>query len=325
MDAMAEEEENKPKSPSAASTTTAAAAADTSDDAGTATTTTTTTTTTLVLKEEDVKEEEDAQLQPEATTVETQPTQQIFIIQTTDGSVPMESAEVVVAEDLAVYETVSALEQLSRGQVVTTSAGGDLIQVYEEVVLPDAASGSVIDQFVDVAEVEVGDGRSASPVKIETVATKVRQGGNRGGAGASATVTPTVVQAAAGGGEYHICRLCSQFVALSDIGEHNRLNHGHVSDLTCLDCGKLFKSKRSLFGHRKEKHSGVTEVHHCPECGKSFGRKSNLKAHRESLHYGKKFPCSHCERVFTNRSSMNQHIKKTHVVPDAANFIVQQE
>ena len=42
----------------------------------------------------------------------------------------MESAEVVVADDMAVYETVSALEQLSRGQVVTTAADGEqLIQV----------------------------------------------------------------------------------------------------------------------------------------------------------------------------------------------------
>jgi len=70
--------------------------------------------------------------------------------------------------------------------------------------------------------------------------------------------------------------------------QHNHESHSTVSDLTCTDCGKLFKSKRSLFGHRKEKHSGVVEVHTCPECGKTFGRKSNLKAHRESVHYGKK-------------------------------------
>ena len=113
--------------------------------------------------------------------------------------------------------------------------------------------------------------------------------------------------------EFHICRICNQIVQLNTLAEHNAQAHGHIRDLTCMDCGKLFKSKRSLFGHRKEKHSGMLEVHSCPECGKSFGRKSNLKAHRESLHYGKKFPCCYCERIFTNRSSMNQHIKKTHV------------
>ena len=52
------------------------------------------------------------------------------MIQTADGAIPVESAEVVVADDMAVYETVSALEQLSRGQVVTTAADGEqLIQV----------------------------------------------------------------------------------------------------------------------------------------------------------------------------------------------------
>ena len=35
---------------------------------------------------------------------------------------------------------------------------------------------------------------------------------------------------------------------------------GAIQELTCTDCGKLFKSKRSLFGHRKEKHSGVLNV-----------------------------------------------------------------
>jgi hypothetical protein len=37
-----------------------------------------------------------------------------------------------------------------------------MLQVYEEVVLPDGTTS----EFIDVAEVEVGDGRSASPVKI---------------------------------------------------------------------------------------------------------------------------------------------------------------
>ena len=90
------------------------------------------------------------------------------------------------------------------------------------------------------------------------------------------------------------------------------------------------------FGHKKEKHTGAVEIFPCPDCGKNFSRKSNLKvrfnqsksqyfevrfstecfqAHRDSLHFGKKFPCSFCERIFTNRSSMNQHIKKTHSDP----------
>ncbi len=284
-------------------------------DAETATTTTSTAATTTTTSPAPTSTPTTAVT---ATVVETpqvvQPQQQIYIIQTTDGAIPMESAEVVVADDLAVYETVSALEQLSRGQVVattTTGEGGELIQVYEEVVLPsagDEAASGVVDQLVDVQEVEVGDGRSASPVKIEVAATTTPTGRKR--KNQQAQQQPLFIPLSGN------AEIAGQTTTIA------------LTELHCPDCGKLFKSKRSLFGHKKEKHSGITEVHHCPECGKSFGRKSNLKAHRESLHYGKKFPCSYCERIFTNRSSMNQHIKKTHVVAgeDGATFtVVQQE
>ena len=303
-----------------------------------------------------------------------QPDQQIFIIQTSDGNVPMEGTEVVVAEDLSVFEAVTALNQLSRenngnsssnglngngglgGPQVITTDGGDVIQVYEEVVLSDGTTtSSALDQFVDVAEVEVGDGgvRSVSPKMVgdfeliqqpkpkkrrkntPTQQQIMMSGGLAGGGNSvslsyspagSSTSTASGLgllssgnnsmmaeEATIAGGEFHICRICNQFVPLGELTMHNAQEHGKLSELTCTDCGKLFKSKRSLFGHKKEKHSGIIEQHTCPECGKTFGRKSNLKAHRESLHYGKKFPCSFCERIFTNRSSMNQHVKKTHI------------
>ena len=255
---------------------------------------------------------------------------QIYIIQTTDGGdgIPVEGTEVVVAEDLAVYETVSALEQLSRGQVITTE-GGELLQVYEEVVLPDGTSAELVTDSGANAVADLGmvNGRSASPIKIGPMTIPGENiVGNQ--IPMSGTLTLTSVSTPAKGppsaNEFHICRICNQIVQLNMLAEHNAQAHGHIRDLTCMDCGKLFKSKRSLFGHRKEKHSGMLEVHSCPECGKSFGRKSNLKAHRESLHYGKKFPCCYCERIFTNRSSMNQHIKKTHVERQPAQGIVVQ-
>ena len=55
--------------------------------------------------------------------------------------------------------------------------------------------------------------------------------------------------------------------------------HGNMDRLVCSDCGKLFTSKRSLFGHKKEKHSGPIEVFPCQDCGKNFSRKANLKVH----------------------------------------------
>ena len=50
----------------------------------------------------------------------------VFMFQTSDGTI---DGTFVVPEDVAVYETVSALEQLSRGQVITSADGVELIQV----------------------------------------------------------------------------------------------------------------------------------------------------------------------------------------------------
>ena len=90
---------------------------------------------TVIIKAEEEKKQSasPSPVEEQQPLVESGGGQQIYIIQTTDGSMPMETAEVVVADDMAVYETVSALEQLSRGNVVTTATtgeGGELIQVW---------------------------------------------------------------------------------------------------------------------------------------------------------------------------------------------------
>jgi len=115
-----------------------------------------------------------------------------------------------------------------------------------------------------------------------------------------------------GNSDLIICKLCNSYVVASKIDIHNRDIHSNNHQLNCPDCGKLFTSKRSLVGHKKEKHSGQLEIFPCSECGKHFSRRSNLKAHMDSIHYGKKFHCSYCDRIFTNRSCMNLHVKKTH-------------
>ena len=86
--------------------------------------------------------------------------------------------------------------------------------------------------------------------------------------------------------------------------------------LTCNDCQKSFKSKRSYLGHRKEKHSINKEAHPCEECGRTFELKRNLIAHIESLHGKKKFPCPVCNQIFITRARLYVHKRETHKRPE---------
>ena len=71
----------------------------------------------------------------------------------------------------------------------------------------------------------------------------------------------------------HCVTLCIATVG----NQPSRDVHANMDRLICPDCGKLFTSKRSLFGHKKEKHTGPVEIFPCQDCGKNFSRKSNLK------------------------------------------------
>ena len=98
----------------------------------------------------------------------------------------------------------------------------------------------------------------------------------------------------------HYCKECS-FSFSSDLNltihienvhskiENSEMSHtessgsrepgSKIDKLTCSECNKAFKNKRSLYAHTKEMHSGAPEVYACPKCGSRFGRKSNLRAH----------------------------------------------
>ena len=94
------------------------------------------------------------------------------------------------------------------------------------------------------------------------------------------------------------------------LSRHKREKHSNMRAMhNCPECGSVFKNKRSIIRHQKEKHSNTMEIHTCPECGKTFGRKYTLQLHQESLHLKRKWPCQFCDRVFTNRWNMDHHAK----------------
>ena len=84
------------------------------------------------------------------------------------------------------------------------------------------------------------------------------------------------------------------------------------SNHVCSDCGNTFKSRGSLWSHKRDKHSEVKAVHPCPFCAKPFTRKTNLDVHLDFYHYGKKAFCLYCDETFASRAMKNRHIRKAH-------------
>ena len=135
------------------------------------------------------------------------------------------------------------------------------------------------------------------------------------------------------------------------IQEHIKSVHEGMEILICHDCDKFFTSKRSLMGHKKEKHSGPVKSFKCVDCGKEFSRKSNLKYHKNSCFRFRHFtakddkrekmenlskehqleaqPLIHestvpnnqvlkCEKCFyktTRKFNLQQHVWRKHAIP----------
>ncbi|XP_040177179.1 zinc finger protein 7-like [Rana temporaria] len=80
--------------------------------------------------------------------------------------------------------------------------------------------------------------------------------------------------------------------------------HTGESSLSCLGCGKSFKTNSELLIHLRS-HTKVTIL--CPECGKSFTDKKVFNDHQK-IHTGETpFSCSECGKYFTWKGNLITH------------------
>nr|AAI52611.1 Si:dkey-20i20.2 protein [Danio rerio] len=83
-----------------------------------------------------------------------------------------------------------------------------------------------------------------------------------------------------------------------------------VNDLTCPQCGKIFKHKCSVKLHMMI-HTGE-KPYQCSHCDKRFSRSGFLKTH-ERIHTGEKpYHCTECGKSFNQSSSLRTHTKHNH-------------
>ena len=53
-------------------------------------------------------------------------------------------------------------------------------------------------------------------------------------------------------------------------------------------------------------------VHKCPIWGDSFSQKCDLRRQMSENHTGKKYKCSKCKEIFTEKDKLNAHVKEIH-------------
>ena len=84
-----------------------------------------------------------------------------------------------------------------------------------------------------------------------------------------------------------------------------------LTERTCPDCGKEFKSQPIMLYHRKTVHSGI-KPYKCNHCEMSFARPDALRHHAHVHDPSQSFLCTHCGKMFARRHRRDLHEKAVH-------------
>ena len=97
--------------------------------------------------------------------------------------------------------------------------------------------------------------------------------------------------------------------------EENQVEQGVGSRPACGKWRKCFASVGDRNIHVRRVHGCERYVCQCQVCDKLFTQKSSLNHHIKSVHQGEKpcpCPCAECGKYFSTRRILNRHIKSVH-------------
>ncbi|CAK9816099.1 Zinc finger protein 2 [Anthophora plagiata] len=87
----------------------------------------------------------------------------------------------------------------------------------------------------------------------------------------------------------------------------------------CLKCGRSYRNKGSLKRHIQDE-CGKPPQYICSICEKGFKQKANFQRHNLTIHgrhsrysgdnFLKPYPCFKCTRSYTNKSTLNRHLRE---------------
>ncbi|XP_070397479.1 zinc finger protein 771-like isoform X2 [Dermacentor albipictus] len=141
----------------------------------------------------------------------------------------------------------------------------------------------------------------------------------------------------------YTCRCCARrFTHKSGLNRHMR-THGDQPRHECPHCAKSFAQGKHLAAHLRCTHGvsaaaaeasvAVAELERdqpmsCPLCQLTFAGKKALMQHLQrhvSSDGHVLYPCTSCERVFTESSSLEQHVGEEHPSEDAPSLPASEE
>nr|CAI5867008.1 unnamed protein product [Callosobruchus analis] len=118
----------------------------------------------------------------------------------------------------------------------------------------------------------------------------------------------------------HECTECTYKTVFTRQLRRHMVNHpdvtgNHISN-RCIHCNKTFKTKQKLDDHIIKKHPDfiafvTSKVHECTECTYKTTDNSHLKQHM-AKHPDVADRCIHCNKAFTTKKRLDDHIIKKH-------------
>ena len=94
-----------------------------------------------------------------------------------------------------------------------------------------------------------------------------------------------------------------------------RQSEQEFQNLSCDLCNLSFSNSSSLSKHIISVHDHLKnepEVVSCTKCSKVFGSKFGLDAHNQAVHEGIRFKCQFCDKAYTTKNNVENHIRIQH-------------
>ena len=111
----------------------------------------------------------------------------------------------------------------------------------------------------------------------------------------------------------YFCQTCGNgFTTLPDLKRHENVRHNDIEEALCVECDKVFKSKKKYKVHLKAFHGD--DGGNCTFCQKPFKSLKLLERHVRCVHINdRKYKCDQCPKAFNEGERLKKHINNIHV------------